>query len=60
MWSLVLIMFNPLEPAIDLGVLGVYDRLSECTYYQNISQSEVVLQDTNGILFCIKDYERTN
>ena len=58
MWSLVLIMFNPMEPPLHLGVLGAYDRLSECTYYQSIGQSEVVMQDTNGILFCIKDYDK--
>jgi hypothetical protein len=50
-------MFTPLEMPLTLGVLGQYEHFNQCVYMQNIGQSEVVLQDPNSILFCIKDYK---
>lgn len=57
MWSLVLVVFAPLELPLTLGVLGQYEQFNQCVYMQSIGQSEVVLQDSNSILFCIKDYK---
>ena len=59
MWSLVLMIFAPMEPPLTLGVLGVYEQFNQCVYMQNLGQSEVVSQDSNGILLCVKDFKNT-
>ena len=59
MWSLILVMFAPLEPPFLLGELGRYEAFNQCVYFQNVGQSEVTIQDTDSILFCVKDFKNT-
>ena len=59
MWSLILVMFVPLEPPVLLGELSRHETFSQCVYSQNIGQREVTIQDTDSILFCVKDFKNT-
>ena len=60
MWSLILVVFAPLETPLLLGELGKYEAFNQCVYFQSIGQSEVVAQDSNGVLFCVKDFKNTD
>ena len=60
MWSLILVVFVPLEPPLFLGELGKYTEFNQCVFFQNIGQSQVVAQDPTGLLFCVKDFDNTN
>ena len=59
MWSLILVMFTPLEPPFLLGEISRHETFGQCVYFQNTGQSEVTIQDTGSILFCVKDFKNT-